>query len=70
MYLSWTQYISWFRYGYEAMFIVQWDSINNISILFGHTLTIVMLSFLELDKITFNLIYVHRQYLFLVSRVQ
>jgi hypothetical protein len=30
-YLAWLQYFSWMRYGYEAMSIVHWRDIHNIS---------------------------------------
>lgn len=27
-YISWIQYLSWFRYGFEAFAINQWSSVN------------------------------------------
>ncbi|VDP10884.1 unnamed protein product [Soboliphyme baturini] len=31
VYLSWIQYLSWFRYGFEAVAVNQWHGIENIS---------------------------------------
>lgn len=30
-YLAWMQYFSWFMYANEAMSIIQWDGVENIS---------------------------------------
>lgn len=30
-YVSWTQYLSWLMYSNEAMSILQWDGVTNIS---------------------------------------
>ncbi len=31
VYISWLQYLSWWRYGYEALSAIQWHSVKNIS---------------------------------------
>ncbi|KAH7664941.1 CBR-WHT-8 protein, partial [Aphelenchoides avenae] len=36
-YVSWVQYLSWFRYGYESLIVNQWQDFSNITCLAGQS---------------------------------